>query len=341
MKILYGIQTTGNGHLTRAKEVISILNKRAEVDVILSGPKTNKISLNHPIKHHYRGLTFFYTKKGEIHWLKTLFKNNFFKLFIDIFHCPLDSYDLILNDFEPVTAWSCYLKNKKCVALSNQYSLFSDKGPKLKKRFQTTLKMLRYFAPATYGYGLHFKKFDDNIFLPIIRKKIRKVKVSDMGYFLVYLPSYGIEEIKNVLIIFPNSNWVVFSPEIEKSELENNIQWEPINETTFLKNIASCRGVVTSAGFSTLSEAMYLKKPILTTPIASQIEQAYNAEMIREMGGKVIKKFSVKHKKEIQKWILDPKVIAVELEQKNYEVVDRILLDYIKSLLNLDQVRLN
>jgi hypothetical protein len=27
MKILYGIQTTGNGHLTRAKEVISILKK--------------------------------------------------------------------------------------------------------------------------------------------------------------------------------------------------------------------------------------------------------------------------------------------------------------------------
>ena len=53
MKILYGIQTTGNGHLTRAKEVISILKKRAEVDVVLSGPDDNKISLNHPVKKHY------------------------------------------------------------------------------------------------------------------------------------------------------------------------------------------------------------------------------------------------------------------------------------------------
>ena len=339
MKILYGIQTTGNGHLTRAKEVISILKKRAEVDVVLSGPDDNKISLNHPVKKHYQGLTFFYTKKGKIHWIKTLFKNNFFKLLIDIFHCPVASYDLIINDFEPVTAWSCYLKNKKCVALSNQYALFSDKGPKLKKRSHTTLKMLRYFAPVFHGYGLHFKRFDDTIFLPIIRKKIRGLNVNDLGYFLVYLPSYGKEAIQNVLVTFPKTNWVVFSPEVKTSQLENNIQWEPINENTFLKSIASCKGVVTAAGFSTLSEALYLKKPLLTIPISSQIEQAYNAAMISEMGGKVLKRFTVKQRKQIQKWIENPKVIPAELEQRNYEVVDRILLDYIKSLLNLEQVR--
>lgn len=42
---------------------------------------------------------------------------------------------------------------------------------------------------------------------------------------------------------------------------------------------------------------------------------------------------------QIQKWIENPKVIPEELEQRNYEVVDRILLDYNKSLLNLEQVR--
>ena len=91
MKILYGIQTTGNGHLTRAKEVISILKKRAEVDVVLSGPDDNKISLNHPVKKHYQGLTFFYTKKGKIHWIKTLFKIIFlnFSLIFSIVLWPL------------------------------------------------------------------------------------------------------------------------------------------------------------------------------------------------------------------------------------------------------------
>ena len=154
MKILFGVQTTGNGHIARANEIISILKKRAEVDVIFSGPKANKISFKHTIKKHYRGLTFSYTKKGKIHWVKTLLKNNFFKLFIDILKCDVHSYDLILNDFEPITAWSSYLKNKKCIALSNQFSILSDKGPKLNKRFKTSLRILRYFAPAQSGYGL-------------------------------------------------------------------------------------------------------------------------------------------------------------------------------------------
>ncbi len=331
MKILFGVQTTGNGHIARAKEIISILTKRAEVDVIFSGPKANKISFKHPIKKHYRGLTFFYTKKGKIHWVKTLLKNNFLKLFIDIFECDVHSYDLILNDFEPITAWSSYLKNKKCIALSNQFSLLSDKGPKLNKRFKTSLRILRYFAPAQSGYGFHFKKFDTNIFLPIIRKEIRKLKVNDLGHYLVYLPSYNRDEIKKVLVTFPSIKWFVFSQEFETPKLEKNIYWETINENTFSKCLASCKGVITAAGFSTLSEALYLKKPVLTIPIGSHIEQIYNAKMIREMGGIVIKRLSIKHRKQIQNWINNPKVIPIKLNQKNYEVVDRILIDYIKS----------
>ena len=50
MKILFGVQTTGNGHIARANEIISILKKRAEVDVIFSGPKANKISFKQKIK---------------------------------------------------------------------------------------------------------------------------------------------------------------------------------------------------------------------------------------------------------------------------------------------------
>ena len=74
-----------------------------------------------------------------------------------------------------------------------------------------------------------------------------------------------------------------------------------------------------------------MKKPILTIPIASHIEQIYNAEMLREMGGIVIKRLCIKYINQIQNWIDNPKVIPIKLNQKNHEVVDRILIDYIKS----------
>ena len=79
MKVLYAIQTTGNGHLSRAKEFIPYLERRFQVDVVLSGPK-HGLSLDRPIKHHYQGLTLFHTQKGGIHWGKTIFKNNILQL---------------------------------------------------------------------------------------------------------------------------------------------------------------------------------------------------------------------------------------------------------------------
>ena len=77
------------------------------------------------------------------------------------------------------------------------------------------MRILRYFAPVQSGYGFHFKKFDTNIFLPIIRKEIRELKVNDQGHYLVYLPSYNRDEIKKVLITVPSIKWFVFSQEFE------------------------------------------------------------------------------------------------------------------------------
>ena len=145
------------------------------------------------------------------------------------------------------------------------------------------------------------------------------------------LTSYNSDELKNFLITFPSIKWFFFSQKFETPKLEKNIYWETINENTFSKCLASCKGVITAAGFSTLSEALYLKKPVLTIPIGSHIEQIYNAKMIREMGGIVIKRLSIKHRKQIQNWIKNPKVIPIKLNQKNYEVVDQILIDNIKS----------
>ena len=37
MKVLYAIQGTGNGHLSRAEEIVPILNKYVDATVLVSG----------------------------------------------------------------------------------------------------------------------------------------------------------------------------------------------------------------------------------------------------------------------------------------------------------------
>jgi UDP-N-acetylglucosamine:LPS N-acetylglucosamine transferase len=72
MKILYGIQLTGNGHITRSIKIITALKSAGfDVDIITSGTNS-QLELPFKIKKQFKGLSFFYNKKGGINWLKTL-----------------------------------------------------------------------------------------------------------------------------------------------------------------------------------------------------------------------------------------------------------------------------
>ena len=338
MKILYAIQTTGNGHFTRAKEIISILNKRVEVDIVFSGPKNKLLNIDNKVIKHYKGLTLHYTKKGQINWIRTFFKNNFIRAVIDILQCDTKAYDLVINDFEPITAWSCYLKNRRCIALSNQYAMLSDKKFRKSTKHGFTIFFLKYFAPTKKGYGFHFVKRKKNIFQPIIRKEIMKTKVLKKEYFLVYLPNYSIEKLIHFFSHLKNHIWVIFSTHIENSSTLNNIRLEQINEKNFIKTLVNSKGVICSSGFSTLSEVLYLNKPVLTIPINSHFEQKYNSSIIDRLGGTVLNELSLNNKDLVQNWLDNLVPVGLKNSSNSYEVVDRILIDYVKSIVDENKI---
>ena len=107
MKILYAIQGTGNGHLSRARDIIPILQNIGEVDLLISGTQAD-IALPYPIKYRMRGLGFIFGKKGGVDLWQTLLQNNITGILREIHKVPVDDYDIVINDFEPVSAWACY-----------------------------------------------------------------------------------------------------------------------------------------------------------------------------------------------------------------------------------------
>jgi len=64
MKILYAVQPTGNGHIARAQEIIPILQKYGEVEVIDSGSNA-QLSPGFEINYSFRGISLFYSKSGR------------------------------------------------------------------------------------------------------------------------------------------------------------------------------------------------------------------------------------------------------------------------------------
>ena len=209
MKVLYAIQGTGNGHISRAKEVIPALMNRVKVDVLVSGTQA-EVVLPFEVKYKLNGMGFDFGKNGGINFYTTFKKNSIFRFFKEVKNCPVEDYDLVINDFEPVTAWACKLRNVNCISFSHQSALLSPNVPKPSYKDYLSSLVLKYYAPSIQNFGLHFKSYNNSISLPIIRKSIRDLKVTQENHYTVYLPAYADEKIISILAELPNTHWHLF-----------------------------------------------------------------------------------------------------------------------------------
>jgi uncharacterized protein (TIGR00661 family) len=279
MKILYGIQLNGNGHITRSIELINKLKSMAyQVDVICSGNNSN---LEIPFQHkRFDGLSIFCNDSGSIDWRKTIKNSNIIKLIKDSMQ-DVSGYDLVISDFEPVSAWSARRCGVKSLGIANQYSLISEKTPKVKGLF--SLQFIRNFAPCDEYIALSYEKFDDFIYQPFISDYFLNSEVNDKKFFLIYLPSYNLDYILNQLLEFKKYKWRVYSNEEHLIE-SKNIKVINLNKEKFQKDLTNCSGIITASGFSTTSEALILNKKLWSIPIQSQYEQLSNSLLLEQMG---------------------------------------------------------
>ena len=330
MKALYAVQATGNGHISRAKEIIPYIRTNIEVDVLLSGT-SSEIELGFPIRFRLKGLSFEFGKNGGINIFKSIFKLNFWQFFKDVKRLPLKEYDFVINDFEPVSACACVIKKKHCIALSHQYSLLNNKAPKPIKNSKLSNLILRYYAPSSIGYGFHFKPYTSNTYLPIIKKEFKNVfSPIKKNFFVVYLPAFDDNKIIGVLSKIHKTNWVVFSKYSKKKYKVDNIKIRPVSNKSFNRKLMNCRGVLCGAGFETPSEALFLKKKLLVIPMKNQYEQQCNAMALKEIGVPVIYDFNKKNIKKLKDWISSKKIIRVDFSESPRKVINRLFIDYIK-----------
>ncbi len=327
MKILYAIQGTGNGHVSRAREIIPILKKYHEVDILISGSQAD-VGLQYPIKYRYHGMGFIFGKRGGIDLLETYKKSNLKVFFLEVNCLPVQSYDLIINDFEPVSAWACFQKNKSCISLSHQSAVLNKHAPQPKKTDAFGKAVLKKYAPTTAQYDFHFKAYDNNIFTPVIRKEIRDQVIENKGHYTVYLPAYDDKRIIKVLKEIDYIKWEVFSKHNHKAYKEKNISLQPINNESFIKSMATSTGVLCGAGFETPAEALFLKKKLMVIPMKGQFEQHCNAAALKDLGVPVVKSLKKKHLKKIMDWVNLGDIIKVDYPDITEEIVNKILSEH-------------
>lgn len=328
---MYAIQGTGNGHLSRARDIIPILQQYGNLDILVSGTQAD-ISLPYHINYQFKGLSFIFGKKGGVNLLDTYKKANLKHLLKEIYNLPVEKYDVIINDFEPVSSWACYIKNKPCIALSHQCAVLNRKAPQPKIVDLPGKSVLKNYAPSTIQYGFHFKSYDQNIFTPVIRKEVREIFVQNKKHYTVYLPAYNDERIIKVLREFKNIEWQVFSKHNKKPHTYKNIFVYPISNNAFINSMAAAKGVLCGAGFETPAEALFMQKKLMVIPMKGQYEQHCNAAALKEMGVPVIKSLKKKYAYKIKNWLYADEIIAVNYPDITYDIINTIISEALESI---------
>ena len=327
MRILYAIQGTGNGHLSRSMDIVPLLQKMGDVDVLVSGTQGD-LSLPFQVKYVLHGFGFVFGKKGGVDIWASFMKSRLRKFIHEINTLPIEDYDLVINDFEPVSAWACSLKNKPCIGLSHQAAVLVEKAPKPDETDMMGKLILKNYAPVTAQYGFHFAKFDTNIFTPVIRQQVRQQAISNKGHYTVYLPAYDDKRLVKRLTEFPDVQWDVFSKHNKKTFKHKNVSIQPIDNEKFIKRMAESAAVLCGGGFETPAEALFMKKKLLVIPMKTQYEQQLNAAALKQMGVPVVKSLKPKHSEIILDWINNGKPIEVNYPDTTQKILDMVFKNH-------------
>lgn len=330
MKILYAIQGTGNGHISRAREIIPLLQQYGELDILVSGTQAD-VKLSQPVKYQLHGFSFIFGKKGGVHHFKTWMNMNLFRFRKDMKQLPLKDYDLIVNDFEPVSAWACKLQGIESVSLSHQAAFKSKKVPR-PRTLDWGKIILSHYAPTTHHIGFHFDRYDSFIHTPVIRSEIRQLKNENLGHYTVYLPAIDDKRLVKLLVQIPQVQWQVFSKHSKVAYQEGNVWVEPVNNEKFNKSLATCEGLFTGGGFEGPAEALYLKKKLLVAPMRFQFEQQCNAYALKQFGLPVIWGSNRSWLPVLKEWVANPQKHQFDFPDETAKIIDDMVKRYGKRV---------
>ena len=326
MRVLYAIQGTGTGHVARATEVVPVLKRLADTDVLISGCQAD-LSVPFTIDYRFQGLSFIFGKKGGVSVPQTISHLHPAELVVDIRHLPVEDYDLVISDFEPVSAWACLLKRKHCIGLSHQAAVAHPKAPRPSLKDPFGELVLKHYAPAYQNLGFHFASFAPNIFTPVIRRGIRGAEPTNGGHFTVYLPAYSDEEIHHTLSKIPQVEWHVFSKHSKQTCRRDNLFFRPVSLEEFTQSFVSCAGILCTAGFETPAEALFMGKKLAVIPMTNQYEQHCNAAFLQTMGVPVLHKLAGSAAV-LKQWIDGPEMPRQNYADQTEEILSDLLARY-------------
>jgi uncharacterized protein (TIGR00661 family) len=337
MKIFYAVQATGNGHISRAMQLLPYLRRYGQVDIFLSGANS-QLSLDAPVRYRSNGVCLFYNESGGLDYRKIIRTINPVHTWDEVKGLPVEDYDVVINDFECITSLACAYKKIPSVNMGHQASFKSPYAPLPKKKDIVGKLVLQHYAKATQYIGFHFEQYDDFIFTPVIKKEVLQAKPVSKNHITVYLSSYGDEVVFDHFRKIKQFRFHVFSKKVKENVTRENVTFMPVSDRAFTESMVSSAGVITGAGFETPAEALHLQKKLMVIPIRGQYEQWCNAAALERLGVKVLAKMDDNFSAEFDKWRQENTQAPVYYDNVAPRAVQHLFETYPYKKMSLDNV---
>lgn len=337
MKILYAVQATGNGHISRAMELIPYLKQYGTVDLFLSG-NNSSLPVPYEVKYKSKGLSLYYGASGTLDYRKIWKHNSFVRAIKESKDLPVEQYDLIINDFEFITSQACKRKHKDSIHVGHQASFLSKRVPRPEKSELVGEYLFVNFVKSTHHLGLHFERYDKHILPPMIKQGILQAQPTEGDHYTVYLPAYSVEQLIFCLCQVQGATFHLFHPGVSVIKAYENVILHPVSGKMYNESLISSRGLITGGGFESPAEALYLGKRLLAVPIANHYEQQCNAAALEQLGVMTVLEPKIDALLEkVNEWIAtDPTPPGIEYTTPE-ELVKQIMITDTKSTYDLSK----
>jgi uncharacterized protein (TIGR00661 family) len=198
--------------------------------------------------------------------------------------------EIVITDFEPMTAYLANYFKIPLITMDNQHRMrYMDLNvpDRLAPGMALTKAIIRAMIPhpdvslvTTFHFG---EVTNDRTFLfpPLIRPPILAATPAKGDHIVVYFTK-GAGSFISRLKDYEQERFYVYGQGREGTE--GNITFRLFSREGFVRDLASCKAVMASAGFTLITEALHLKKPYLAIPTKGQFEQELNAVMLDAMG---------------------------------------------------------
>ncbi len=293
--LIYAFNSGGRGHASRALAVSDTLRQRGHEVMFCCGGavKTSLENRGERVVEVPALEQVIHNNRGS--FARTVLRNlRPFALGFDVSRLvdTLGAYkpDLLISDFEPFATLAAELMRLPVVALNRQ-QVVTEARYALPYRYRSsallTRAAVRYLAPKNPEHILlptfsplelkHPRRATP--VSPVVRTSVTDKTTQKGDYLLVY---YNHEDIEGLLRMLGGVNhpFVVYSSSRPPSSVPPNVLLKRPAAGTFEEDLAGCRGVVCTAGFNLISEALFLGKPLLVHPNRKFFEQTLNALLL-------------------------------------------------------------